>query len=296
MIKDFVLHHFPLAAKKFVELKHVLRNRSLNPQKIDLNNGLKLFADWNEPRGRALILSKANGQPHIKRFWKKSIQLYKPDLALDIGANYGEIIFGITYPIETKLIIGVEANPSLIKFLNKSLTSHPDRQRMEIINKLAGESEDMIMEFYIDKKSSGRSTALKNNFVLESSTVHVFSMRLDSFVQSKLSPTTIVYKIDVEGFESFVLRGMEKLFVSEIDLIGCIEFNLEALAKNEINADEYLYKISQENIICILHNDGKLSRLTHPSIATIRQHLVSEKVETDLVLFSKEALYDKYIS
>ena len=84
---------------------------------------------------------------------------------MDIGLNYGEVLFNTTYPSETQLAIGVEANPMLHAFLNKTHQAHPDKARIKVLNNLASHEQDNHLDFYINKKSSGRSTALKTNFV-----------------------------------------------------------------------------------------------------------------------------------
>lgn len=294
MLKGIIHKHLPKFYQRLVDVSFLVKNKTLHPEKIDLENGLHLFANWHEPRGKSLIMGKAKGQPNIKQFWNKGIQLFRPDVALDVGANYGEVMFGTRYGSWTRLILGVEANPTLMKYLNKSLEAHPDKQRIELIDKLASDSQHQQVEFYIDETSSGRSTALKNNFVKKSNTVLISSFRLDDFILSKLIPSTIVYKIDVEGFEPFVLNGMKRLFESKCNMIGCIEFNLESLINNNIDAESYILELSENNIICILHRDGNIERLKYNTLNEIKTKFPEGKVETDLILFNNDQLYNEY--
>lgn len=274
----------------------MIKYKTLKPEKIIINDGLFLFADWEEPRGRAIIMCKSQGQPNIKVFWNQTILHLRPDVVIDVGANYGEVIFNTRYPLETKYIIGIEANPNLHKYLQKSQSFHPDKDRIIILNKLAADTSDNSMDFYIDKKSSGRSSALKNNFVKSIILVKADSIRIDNFILSITEPKMILFKIDVEGYESFVLKGMKHLFTENIELIGCIEFNLLSLKNNKINPEEYITYLNSHFIVCIFYKNGKIERLKPLSVGLIEEKVDNKYKEIDLLLFSTEILYNKYMN
>ncbi|MFZ1790750.1 MAG: FkbM family methyltransferase [Saprospiraceae bacterium] len=289
MIKNFILNNFPSLIKFIIECKFRFKNNWKKPEVIHLDNGLRLFADWNEPRGRSLIIGGAKGQPSIKQFWKKAGELILPDVFLDVGANYGEVMFSTNYHQNTKLIIGVEANSSLIKFLNKTLDANPYKEKVILLNKLASDSTGQIERFFIDKKSSGRSTALENNFVKDVIEVNVESIRLDDFILAHLSSIqSMVFKIDVEGFEPYVLRGLEKLIQKRIKMIGCIEINLVSLKNNNCELGFYFKFLNDHFNVGIFHNDGRLELLAYINEDVLRKKVKNKHVETDLILYTSD--------
>ena len=103
MIKKIIKAVYPNAGYHFSLIQCFVKHKSFKPEKIKLKNDLVLFADWHEPRGKTLILGDAKGQPNIKAFWNTTIQGFKPEVVLDIGLNYVEVLFNTTYPMETQL-------------------------------------------------------------------------------------------------------------------------------------------------------------------------------------------------
>lgn len=289
-MKNFVRQYFPGLLKIFYLIKLSIQEKKLFPDKIQLSHSSNiLFADPFEKRGMALLRNKGNGQPFIKRYWRTAIQLFNPEIVLDVGANYGEIFLDTKYPASTQKIIAVEANPFLHNYLCKSKEEHPKKKKIEIINGLAGEENIEAVSFYIDKTSSGRSTALKNNFVKKSHQVTVSSYRLDELIQKeKITLNTLLFKIDVEGFESFVLNGMTNLFNGKPNIIGCIEFNLVSLKKNDINVQDYLNFLNNHFLPLILKKDGSLIQVEQLSIENLKEHLTNDHVEGDLLLFTNK--------
>lgn len=295
-MKQLIKSIYPKAGVHLHYIRTFVKHGTTNPSKIKLPNGNIFFADWHEPRGRQLILNNSTGQPHIKDFWKRSIDALQAHVAIDIGANYGEVIFCMDYPIGTKYILGIEANPSLSNFLQQSLAAHHDKAKMEVLNVLAGDSNNEGIDFYVDKTSSGRSTALKHSFVKDSHTVKVKSIRVDDHVLAVINPQSLVFKIDVEGFEPFVLRGMEKLFDLQIPLIGCIEFTMTALIRNDIHVDDYLNFLKEKFVVAILNRDNTTHRLIDVTKDEIINYVNNTHTETDLLLFDSDDTYNKYIN
>ncbi len=266
------------------------QQKKLVPNRIKLNYSSNiLFADPFEKRGMALLRNKGNGQPFIKKYWRTALHLFNPEVVLDVGANYGEVFLDAKYPESIKQIIAVEANPFLHNYLCKSKEQHPQKEKITILNGLAGENAIEKVSFYIDKASSGRSTALKNNFVQKSHKVTVSSYRMDELIL-KQNPAlkALVFKVDVEGFEPFVLKGMTGLFNDQIDIIGCIEFNMTSLQKNDIDVQDYLNLLNARFNPLILKKDGTLAQVDRLSTEVLTQHLDNNHIEGDILLFTNK--------
>ena len=287
-MKALIKSWFPFTVRWYFLLQLSLNEKKILPNRIKLDySGNLLFADPFEARGLALLKGKATGQPFIKKFWRIAVQLFKPEVALDVGANYGEVFLDANYPKQTEKIIGVEANPYLIKYLNKSKKANQEKDKIIIVNGLASGENTADNRFFIDKAFSGRSTALENNFVKKSKEVSVNSYRMDDLILNmNLSVKNLVFKIDVEGFEPFVIEGMTRLMESDINLIGCIEFNLTSLEKNKINVDNYLNQINQYFTSLILLKNGSLVELEKLKLEELKKILTSIHTEGDILLFT----------
>lgn len=287
-MKAIIKKQFPFLIKWFFLLKIIIEEKKLTPNRVTLNHSKNfLFADPFESRGFSLLRNKGAGQPYIKKYWRTAMNLFRPDIALDVGANYGEVFLDNNYPDFVKKIIGVEANPFLYNYLIKSKKSHPQKEKIAIINGLAADENIEEVTFFIDKTSSGRSTALPQNFVRKTVEIKVSSYRLDDWILNlKLDLKTILFKIDVEGFEPFVLNGMNKFHNLNIDQIGCIEFNLTSLQRNEMDIEAYLNKLNENFNMLLLNKKGTLINVENLTIPFLRQHFDNKYIEGDILLFT----------
>jgi hypothetical protein len=83
--------------------------------------GHRLYLDPGD--AGALLLYWMNGmrEPHVAALWKKLVDAVHPDLAVDVGANYGEIVLSTKYPEDCR-IVAVEANPLVSAKLERSVS------------------------------------------------------------------------------------------------------------------------------------------------------------------------------
>lgn len=144
--------------------------------------------------------------------------LNKNDLCFDIGANTGNRIGPLLHA--GAKVVAVEPQEECCKFLNFKFG-----QQIEIVKKGVGESNG-IKDFYVSNSSklSSFSTnwikSVKNERFKNYSwdkTIKVEMTTLDSLIEEYDLPKFI--KIDVEGFEPEVLKGLTK----PVELI-CFEY------------------------------------------------------------------------
>ncbi|MDL4843072.1 FkbM family methyltransferase [Aquibacillus rhizosphaerae] len=211
------------------------------PQKITLPSARILYVNAKENRGRALLISNGTTQKRLHHFWTHAVKEYRPDLVIDVGVNYGECIFSATYPLESN-IIGIEANRNLLKYINRSKDAHPNKAQISIINAIASDKELDENFFYIDKHWSGTSTAsyIPKHSLVEK--VPVSSITIDGFLDKdkNRSYRSVLFKVDVEGYEAFVLKGMTNLITNSPSLLGFIEFNSEYITKSGYDVEVFL--------------------------------------------------------
>lgn len=167
-------------------------------------NGENLWLDWD------LAVSILGHDLEIKNFYKDYINLKKPKLFFDIGANYGthSILF-LSQKIQT---VTFEPNPSCKPVFYDLLNANKLEGKLENI---AVGDKASVAELVFPKTDTWYGT-LDTNYQKEiESLEEINHMRveiitLDEFVEkNKIIPDII--KIDTEGFELNVIKGAKKL-------------------------------------------------------------------------------------
>ena len=282
MLKKLFKYIFPSIGGKYALLRSYWKHKTFKPQRVILpilNN--PLYLNWNEPRGRAVILCDALGQPEIKKFWLEAVQDFKPDIVIDCGVNYGEIIYYCDYPKSTQ-IIGIEADKSLMAFIEKSKEAHPNKSQISLYNAFVSEKSDSEISFFVDKKWSGRSSAFiterMNGSDVEERKVQTLS--IDGLLGSQANGKRILFKIDVEGYEPYVLKGMTETIASCENAMGIIEFNSAFFIKSGLDISLFLKDLDRTFDITLLE---KLVQNEE-----IMEYLSQDNINTDLILSKKK--------
>jgi FkbM family methyltransferase len=155
---------------------------------------------------------------------KKLYSFIKPqDTVLDIGTNIGEVLLNIAKIIgENGFVYGFEPDKETFQRLQKNISLNNFGQ-LEINNfGLSHKKADFGLYTFLEQ-NQGANRILENmdskpKFIVQ-------TVPLDNFVQEKKISKIDLIKIDVEGFEYFVLQGAvntlekfkPKLFVELID-------------------------------------------------------------------------------
>lgn len=140
-------------------------------------------------------------------YYEQPITNTKP-IIFDIGANVGNFTIAskIFYPGST--VYAFEPVPKTFSILESNLKAYSD---VSIINAACGETNSK-MPIYSSESESDRSSFdvdnLKNTKDVVTTEVDV--LPLDSFIESKNISKIDLIKIDVEGFEFEVLKGLKK--------------------------------------------------------------------------------------
>ncbi|BCX49474.1 hypothetical protein HAHE_33820 [Haloferula helveola] len=223
-------------------------------------------------------------------FWRDFNRHLKPGLIVDVGLNYGECMFGTDYGKDVRLF-GFEANPRLIPHLEKSRADHPAGKQMTITNCLVSDQPASDIPFFVNPDWSGSSSAVRElndrpaslEFKLEAKTV-------DSVVSSEVSSgATVLFKMDIEGYESRALKGFTRVISEAAGAIGFIEFDAQYIRWAGEEPDDYLDWLQQSfetyRLVSIkaktLKKVGRFADLP-------KLHGNAERVHVDLVLVAKQ--------
>jgi len=201
-------------------------------QVIEFNNGARFFGDLQEVAVRSVIIQGA--------FEPEFFRVASPFLAdggvfFDVGANVGLCSFGMIAALgETGRRVQFhlfEANPALCPCLTKSAELHPDvdvRIKHACMTDMPGWSRLAV------KADTGKS------FVTDREGIAVDNLTLDDYVDAHYVPHVDLMKLDVEGYEARVLRGMERqLSLGVVEAIY-VEMISEHLSRAGTSASEVL--------------------------------------------------------
>jgi FkbM family methyltransferase len=213
----------------------------------------RIHIDPNDPRAyKILVVAPLFGRlARNQPFWVDACTRLAPTLALDLGLNFGECLFSGDYARHTELH-GFEANPRLEPYVRRSRIEHAAREQMHLHFALVSAQPGPDAEFYIDRRWSGGSTAiagLKRDEESRYESVRMPVISVDSVMSLRKASRpggTLVFKIDVEGYEFNVLKGMERTLASPQWAVGLIEFDTALLKQAGESLQRYWNFLSEK--------------------------------------------------
>lgn len=139
-------------------------------------------------------------------------------LLLDVGANVGQTMLSVKSAYPAIEYIGFEPNPICVNYLNKLIrVNHLQNAR---IFPFALSSTNGVAEFFKGYAHDPRATMHKE-FFTEAVTSEIIPMlRFDDLKNIQVNKKVVV-KVDVEGAELDVLKGMSRLLQQASPVIIC---------------------------------------------------------------------------
>jgi FkbM family methyltransferase len=258
------------------------------------HSGNTLFVNPREARGKAVLLCFANGQPCVKNAWHTAIEKLQPTIVVDIGVNYGELLFDARYAPET-FVLGVEANESLRPWIERSRSQHPNSQQIRLAFAFASNELQATHTFYIDPESSGRGSGIAREGKTNLIPVQVPTVTIDSFVAERadedLASQRLLFKIDVEGYEPFVVGGMSRLLRCCRQKVGILEFNTNLMRTAGIDAQQYMKTLASHFPVAFARQAEEFRPF--PWATAVDEIANGKKYVTDLLLISDQTLASK---
>lgn len=285
--------------QQYFDLRIFMRYGTLNPRVVTLADGRhELSIDPGDPRCRKKIAADGirGKQRRNQVFWRTAVNALKPNVALDIGVNFGECLFHMDYP-QCTLAYGIDGNPALLPYLEESRELHPQTHQIRLHNALVAEQPAKEATFYVSKKASGGSTASAGVAEMGDSDFQEARVPVTS-VDTLLStlPKKIVFKIDVEGFEGRVLRGMQKTLAGCQTALGFIEFDTQMLDRSGEDVSD-LWDFLQANFDVHMFVEDRLVSLLGTDWSGAAGYCAEADDHTDLLLIggSNRELARKFV-
>ena len=210
--------------------------------------GINLYVFADQHVGRKILLNSY--EKSEAKFFMSEIK--NNDICLDVGANIG--YFSFLFSKKSQKVYSIEPIRSNAKLIELTASVN-NINNIEVINSLASDGEGF--EDFIEAtetslsgiKKKGFEKELKNNYgVTKTTSYKVASIKIDSLIFPKLD----LVKIDVEGAELKVLRGMTETLKEHKPRILMIEAVPSALELHGDSFDDlidFLHKLKYEPMI-----------------------------------------------
>jgi len=184
--------------------------------------GHSMFLDTVDTRSVALWRTRGNVNGCSLRLWQHILNLRPWTVIIDVGANHGEMLLNVRVPPDA-VVFAFEPNPRLAGLLRRSFTANG--LPFKVVEAAAGAAAGEVT-LNVSSNWSGKSSILAMDENAGSTPVRVAQVSLAEFLAEQgfpPAPGSLAMKIDVEGYEPDVLRGLLKTIGHWSDVMIMIE-------------------------------------------------------------------------
>ncbi len=287
-------HQFEKAFKQaYLVPLTLLRYGSIRPRRAKLHGSDNwIYIDPDDP----CAIKKVVREPLRRKvstnliFWRELTARLQPQVAVDVGLNYGECLFGTDYPAHTRLF-GFEANPRLMPHLEQSRQHHPNGAQMLITNCLVADTPGEAVPFVVNSQWSGQSSALRQVAGEGNIEFKVPARTLDAIILPALkTETVLLFKMDIEGYESRALRGFQQTLARMSSVVGIIEFTSRFIRLAGDDPADYFNWLTERFRVYRFADVKKRQLVSVEKYAAIPiKHNDPECADADLVLVNRAA-------
>jgi FkbM family methyltransferase len=238
--------------------------------------------DPGDERGRQLKLSGGDFNPPALTMWKLLLASGSWTHVLDVGANYGEMIFNVALPADARVIV-VDANPSIIPFLAQNLKRAGVRAQVICtgISDRVGQAA-----FLQDTHWSGTSRLAvegeAKTDVMRAITVPITT--ISAILAGQGAATTamrLALKVDVEGWEARALRGTLDVLDDLADFAALVEVA-------HLSDDDLCWIVERFDVQLYEHATGSLTAAEGRRVEGLKERLGSHQFyHLDVILRRK---------
>jgi FkbM family methyltransferase len=207
---------------------------------VQLNSGEYVCVDTNSLDSIDYLLGwemEADVLPVFRSF------LQPHSVVLDIGANFGlYTATSATFVKDHGCLYAFEANPHTFELLERTLYANrlAPHSNVTAVNALVADSAGPRTLYYLPKFLGGATMTDVGHWGTAKRAVHLEAITIDEFLPDHLAVDLV--KIDVEGHEPCVLRGMQKTIRRSPNIRIFLEF-VEAFLAETAGADAFVEEI-----------------------------------------------------
>lgn len=176
-------------------------------------------------------------EPLTTRWLQQNIRLETGDIAIDVGANIGW--FSVLLDKQASpgaQVFAFEPDPMNCRLLRENVLLNAATM-VETLEIAVAEGDGSSLLHLYGTKNLGRHSLLSINV---GPSIEVKTTSLDHFLERRaLRPERVkLIKMDVEGYEAFVLRGMTRLLAQSPTLIA--EFSPQTMRRSNLDPRQML--------------------------------------------------------
>jgi len=223
------------------------------------------------------IFKRGSHEPTITRWLMRHVHLGEDDIALDIGANIGWYSVLLQKCADPGAVVfAFEPDRLNFRLLRENLALNHAGQ-VEPIQIAVAEGPGRMRLHPYPAKNLGRHSLLPIN---PGDSLEVETISVDGFLADRKLPASRVklIKIDVEGYEAFVLRGMTALLRHSPIIIA--EYSPQTMRRNQIDPRLLLDLLTAHDFVAHTLDDGVLR-------ARAAEELAQAKTTMDLLWLKK---------
>ncbi|MGC8804293.1 MAG: FkbM family methyltransferase, partial [Bacteroidales bacterium] len=212
-------------------------------KKVILKNGIRMYVDVTDRLGGLLYFYRSYSEPQTQAFI--SARLGLGDIFVDVGANCGFYSLLAARKVEPSgKVYAFEPNPSVCEVFRRSITLNQLESVIALENCAVAEVSDKTLNFYLpsDGVNSAIGTIVADGVMANhgnidtSHYISITSISLDDFFSHHQPAGKVFIKIDAEGAEEQVLKGMQGLLTRKVPYCIILESDSpESLACKFIN-------------------------------------------------------------
>ena len=193
---------------------------------------------------------------------KLFLDLLRPGMiVLDIGAAFGYYTLLSADKVgERGKVISFEPEPSNFEIIEKNIFLNGFQKRVMLINKAVADKEGTALLHYKKDYVCGAPSLVGSS---QEKTIKVETITIDNFLHINNIKNIDIVKIDVEGYEPFVIKGMENTIQYTKRLIIILEFSPLIYRSIGISPESFLKTLLDQFTIVKKINlfNGKLENI-----------------------------------
>jgi FkbM family methyltransferase len=207
---------------------------------VRINSGEYICVDTNSLDSTDYLLGwemEADCLPVFRSFLKSN------SVVLDIGANFGlYTATSATFVKDHGCVYSFEANPHTFSLLRRTLYANRLIQRPNVIavNALVGDCAGRRILHYLPQFLGGATLTDVPQWGRDKRSVELDMIAIDDFLPPGLAVDLV--KIDVEGHEPLVIRGMQKTIRRSPNIRIFVEF-VEEFLINSVGVKQFVEEI-----------------------------------------------------
>ncbi|NOU92417.1 FkbM family methyltransferase [Paenibacillus sp. LMG 31456] len=195
------------------------------------------------------------------------------DTVVDVGANIGALTLTAAHKVgDSGKVISVEAHPRTFRFLKNNINLN-NFKNIDCYNVAVGENEGYI------NFSDNISSDDENGVTLDSKGIMIKVEKLDNILKNVGSTITLL-KIDVEGFELFVLKGSTKVLQNVKHIY--LESWEDHFKKYGYSTPELIRFITSQGFKLFKLHNHHLSAVEGNYVSRLCENLIATKDESEL--------------